>query len=170
MMKKPMLNAIQKVKMAMKKKPKMAMKKKPKMAMPKKPKFNAKLKAAAKSGKLDNNPKFKAAVEKAKMSMKKKPKMAMKKVAKGDMTMPKMSMKKKPKMAMKKKPMLSKKKNKKVEKASKKMDQALVARLAGNLKKAKRKGKAAVRKGVKGGAISVADAKVMKKGIKNLKA
>ena len=171
MMKKPMLNAIQKVKMAMEKKPKMAMKKKPKMAMPKKPKFNAKLKAAAKSGKLDNNPKFKAAVEKAKMSMKKKPKMAMKKVAKGDMTMPKMSMKKKPKMAMKKKPMLSKKKTvKKLTKASKKMDQALVARLAGNLKKAKRKGKAAVRKGVKGGAISVADAKVMKKGIKNLKA
>ena len=56
----------------------MSMKKKPKMAMPKKPKFNAKLKAAAKSGKLDNNPKFKAAVQKAKMSMK-KPKMAMKK-------------------------------------------------------------------------------------------
>jgi|TARA_R100000081_G_C4794335_1_gene159790 hypothetical protein len=147
MMKKPMLNAIQKVKMAMKKKPKMAMKKKPKMAMPKKPKFNSKLKAAAKSGKLDKNPKFKAAVEKAKMSMKKKPK-----------------------MAMKKKPMLSKKKTvKKLTKASKKMDQALVARLTGNLKKAKRKGKAAVRKGVKGGAISVADAKVMKKGIKNLK-
>ena len=78
-MKKPMmLNAIQKVKMAMEKKPKMSMKKKPKMAMPKKPKFNAKLKAAAKSGKLDNNPKFKAAVQKAKMSMK-KPKMSMKK-------------------------------------------------------------------------------------------
>lgn len=103
--------------------------------------------------------------------MKKKPKMAMKKVAKGDMTMPKMSMKKKPKMSMKKKPMLSKKKTvKKLTKASKKMDQALVARLTGNLKKAKRKGKAAVRKGVKGGAISVSDAKVMKKGIKNLKA
>ena len=155
MMKKPMLNAIQKVKMAMKKKPKMAMKKKPKMAMPKKPKFNAKLKAASKSGKLDDNPKFKAAVDKAKMSMKKKPKMAMKK---------------KPKMAMKKKPMLSKKKNKKVEKAHKKMDQALAARLAGNVKKGVRKGKAALRKGVKGGAISVADAKVMKKGIKNVKA
>ena len=42
MMKKPMLNAIQKVKMAMEKKPKMSMKKKPKMAMPKKPKFNPK--------------------------------------------------------------------------------------------------------------------------------
>ena len=75
MMKKPMLNAIQKVKMAMEKKPKMAMKKKPKMAMPKKPKFNPKLKQAAKSGKLDNNPKFKAAV----MKGGKKPKMAMKK-------------------------------------------------------------------------------------------
>ena len=58
-MKKPMLNAIQKVKMAMEKKPKMSMKKKPKMAMPKKPKFNPKLKQAAKSGKLDNNPKLK---------------------------------------------------------------------------------------------------------------
>jgi len=79
-------------------------------------------------------------------------------------------MKKKPKMAMKKKPMLSKKKNKKVEKAHKKMDQALAARLAGNVKKGVRKGKAALRKGVKGGAISVADAKVMKKGIKNVKA
>jgi hypothetical protein len=83
MMKKPMLNAIQKVKMAMEKKPKMAMKKKPKMAMPKKPKFNPKLKQAAKSGKLDNNPKFKAAVmkgsKKPKMAMKKKPMMAMKK-------------------------------------------------------------------------------------------
>jgi len=67
MMKKPMLNVIQKVKMAMEKKPK--------MAMPKKPKFNPKLKQAAKSGKLDNNPKFKAAV----MKGGKKPKMAMKK-------------------------------------------------------------------------------------------
>ncbi len=91
-MKKPMLNAIQKVKMAMEKKPKMSMKKKPKMAMPKKPKFNPKLKQAAKSGKLDNNPKFKAAV----MKGGKKPKMAMKKK-------PKMAMKKKPMMAMKKK-------------------------------------------------------------------
>ena len=51
--------------------------KKPKMSM-KKPKFNSKLKAAAKSGKLDNNPKFKAAVQKAKMSIK-KPKLSMKK-------------------------------------------------------------------------------------------
>ena len=50
------------------------------------------------------------------------------------------------------------------------MDQALAARLAGNVKKGVRKGKAALRKGVKGGAISVADAKVMKKGIKNVKA
>ena len=73
-------------------KPKMAMKKKPKMADMKKPKFNTKLKAAAKSGKLDNNPKFKAAVMKSK---------------------PKMAMKKKPMMAMKKKPMMAMKKKKK---------------------------------------------------------
>jgi hypothetical protein len=50
--------------------------KKPKMAHAKKPQFNAKLKQAAKEGKLDNNPKFKAAVEKAKPKMyHKKPKM-----------------------------------------------------------------------------------------------
>ena len=36
------------------------------------------------------------------------------------------------------------------------MEQAFVARLTGNLKKAKRKSKASVRKGVKGGAISKA--------------
>ena len=58
------------------KKPKMAHGKKPKMAHAKKPQFNAKLKQAAKEGKLDDNPKFKAAVEKAKPKMyHKKPKM-----------------------------------------------------------------------------------------------
>ena len=64
MMKKPMLSAIQKpkmfykkAKMAAMKKVKMAKMKKAEMAM-QKPKFNAKLKAASKAGKLDNNPKF----------------------------------------------------------------------------------------------------------------
>lgn len=57
-------------------KPKMAHGDKPKMAHAKKPQFNAKLKQAAKEGKLDDNPKFKAAVEKAKPKMyHKKPKM-----------------------------------------------------------------------------------------------
>ena len=75
MNKKPMLNAVQK----------------PKMAYMKKPKFNAKLKSAAKSGKLDNNPKFKEVVMKSK---------------------PKMAMNKKPKMMGKKKPMMMAKKKK----------------------------------------------------------
>ena len=76
-MKKVMLSAIQKpkmfykkAKMAAMKKIKMAKMKKAEMSM-KKPKFNAKLKSAAAQGKLDKNPKFKAAVMKAKMSMKK---------------------------------------------------------------------------------------------------
>jgi len=74
------------------------------MAM-KKPKFNDKLVAAAKKGKLDNNPKFKQAVMKGKGKVK----MDGKKVGTG-MKKAKMSMKK-PKMSMmKKKPMLSKKK------------------------------------------------------------
>tara|TARA_Y100001937_G_scaffold26150_1_gene37505 strand:+ start:3577 stop:4260 length:684 start_codon:yes stop_codon:yes gene_type:complete len=97
-MKKPMLSAVQKprafykkAKMAAMKKTKMAKMKKSMMAM-EKPKFNAKLKAASKAGKLDNNPKFKAAVDKAKMSMKKT------------------------KMAAMKKPMVSSKKMKKVAK------------------------------------------------------
>ena len=49
----------------------MAKMKKAEMAM-KKPKFNAKLKSLAAQGKLDNNPKFKAAVMKAKLSKKEK--------------------------------------------------------------------------------------------------
>ncbi len=132
MMKKPMLNAIQKVKMAMEKKPKMAMKKKPKMAMPKKPKFNPKLKQAAKSGKLDNNPKFKAAVMKGS---------------------------KKPKMAMMKKPMKVNKIGKKTLKADKKLTQAQQALEADKVNKAMRKFRAGTRKAVKADVISKEDRK-----------
>jgi hypothetical protein len=64
-----------KPKMAHGDKPKMAHGNKPKMAHAKKPQFNAKLKQAAKEGKLDDNPKFKAAVEKAKPKKYHKPKM-----------------------------------------------------------------------------------------------
>ena len=89
-MKKPMLNAIQKVKMSM------AMKSKnPKMN----PGFDS----------LPKEVQNKIMKKKAKLSMKKKPKMAMKKpkvgmkkVPKGDMTMPKMAMKKPAMMGMKK--------------------------------------------------------------------
>tara|TARA_R100000278_G_scaffold107248_1_gene83958 strand:- start:755 stop:1063 length:309 start_codon:yes stop_codon:yes gene_type:complete len=101
-MRKPMLNAIQKVKMAM-------AKKKPKLST-RKPKFNAKLKAAAAEGKLDSNPNFKAAVmkgKKPKMAMaKKKAKMAMaKKKPKlmGPGLGQKKGKRKNPKMAMRKK-------------------------------------------------------------------
>jgi hypothetical protein len=59
-----------KPKMAHGDKPKMAHGNKPKMAHAKKPQFNAKLKQAAKEGKLDDNPKFKAAVEKAIINLK----------------------------------------------------------------------------------------------------
>jgi hypothetical protein len=73
---KPKMAHGDKPKMAHGDKPKMAHSKKPKMAHAKKPQFNAKLKQAAKEGKLDDNPKFKAAVEKAKPKMyHKKPKM-----------------------------------------------------------------------------------------------
>ena len=79
---KPKMAHGDKPKMAHGDKPKMYGKK-PKMAHAKKPQFNAKLKQAAKEGKLDNNPKFKAAVEKAKPKMyNKKPKMGHTKGAK----------------------------------------------------------------------------------------
>ena len=115
-MKKPMLNAIQKVKMSM------AMKSKnPKMN----PGFDS----------LPKEVQNKIMKKKAKLSMKKKPKMAMKKpkvgmkkVPKGDMTMPKMAMKK-PAMMGDKKPKLAKDKSKskllkKGSKESKKILQA----------------------------------------------
>ena len=79
---KPKMAHGDKPKMAHGDKPKMYCKK-PKMAHAKKPQFNAKLKQAAKEGKLDDNPKFKAAVEKAKPKMyNKKPKMGHTKGAK----------------------------------------------------------------------------------------
>ena len=73
--KKPKMAHGKKPKMAHGDKPKMAHGDKPKMAHAKKPQFNAKLKQAAKEGKLDDNPKFKAAVEKAKPKKYHKPKM-----------------------------------------------------------------------------------------------
>jgi len=72
---KPKMAHGDKPKMAHGDKPKMAHSKKPKMAHAKKPQFNAKLKQAAKEGKLDDNPKFKAAVEKAKPKKYHEPKM-----------------------------------------------------------------------------------------------
>ena len=74
--KKAKLAKLKKAKMAAMKKTMLAETKKPMLANMKKPKFNPKLKAAAQAGKLDNNPKFKAAVMKAKMV---KPKLAKKK-------------------------------------------------------------------------------------------
>ena len=65
--KKAKLAKLKKAKMAAMKKTMLAETKKPMLANMKKPKFNPKLKAAAQAGKLDNNPKFKAAVMKAKM-------------------------------------------------------------------------------------------------------
>tara|TARA_R100001163_G_scaffold29216_1_gene23301 strand:- start:76 stop:345 length:270 start_codon:yes stop_codon:yes gene_type:complete len=73
-------------------------------------KFNKGLKAASKAGKLDKNPKFKAAVDAAPVKMKKASAMKMKKMKDSAMTMKKAAMKlKKSGMMMKKAAMMMKK-------------------------------------------------------------
>jgi len=82
-----------------------------KMAKKSAAKFNKGLKAASAAGKLDENPKFKAAVDKASVAKMKKAAMKLKKEEKSVMTMKKSAMKmKKQSMAMMKKAAMKMKK------------------------------------------------------------